>query len=107
MWEKGRMRRKENDEGCEYERRTEMTKVVNCKSKDYDVYIGRPSKWGNPFKIGRDGTREQVIQKFREWIKRQPHLLEELEELRGKRLGCWCKPLPCHGDVLVELAENA
>lgn len=80
-----------------------MTKVVHCKKEKYDVYIGRPSKWGNPFIIGRDGTREEVIEKYREYIMQRPDLLSDLHELKGKVLGCWCKPKPCHGDVLVEL----
>ena len=81
-------------------------KVVHRRKAKYDVYIGRPSKWGNPFEIGKDGTREEVIQKYRKWILKQPHLLNALDELKGKFLGCWCKPLPCHGDVLVELIEK-
>jgi hypothetical protein len=81
------------------------TRVVHCKREAYDVYIGRPSKWGNPFTIGKDGTREQVIAKYREWLKSQPALMAALPELRGKILGCWCAPHPCHGDVLAELAN--
>ncbi len=83
-----------------------MTKVVHCKKEKYDIYIGRPSKWGNPFRIGRDGTREQVIEKYRQWIKEQPELLAALPELKDKTLGCWCKPKACHGDVLAELADG-
>jgi hypothetical protein len=84
------------------------TSVVHCKHKiPYDVYIGRPSKWGNPFEIGKDGTREEVIAKYREWIKTQPQLLKDLPELNGKVLGCWCKPKhACHGDVLVEMVSK-
>lgn len=82
------------------------TKVVHCQKQSYDVYIGRPSKWGNPFTIGKDGTRQEVIQKYREWILKQPALLQDLYELKGKVLGCWCAPLLCHGDILVELCEN-
>lgn len=78
-------------------------KVVHCKKEKYDVYIGRPSKWGNPFRIGVDGTREDVIQKYREWIRNQPL---PFDELRGKTLGCYCHPLPCHGDILMELANK-
>lgn len=77
--------------------------VVHCKRAKYDVYIGRPSKWGNPFEIGRDGTRTEVTSKYREWIKTQPSLMSDISELKGKVLGCWCHPLPCHGDVLEEL----
>jgi len=71
-----------------------------------DVYIGRPSKWGNPFEIGRDGTRAQVIKKYREWIATQPKLLAALPELKDKRLGCFCKPRACHGDILAALADG-
>ena len=82
------------------------TKVVHCKREPFDVYIGRPSQWGNPFEIGKDGTRQQVIDKYREWVKTQPALMSALPTLKGKTLGCWCKPKPCHGDVLAELADK-
>ena len=70
------------------------------------VYIGRPSKWGNPFFIGRDGTREEVVAKYREWIATQPELLLDLHELIGKDLYCWCAPRACHGDILLELSNR-
>lgn len=79
-------------------------RVVHCKRSRFDVYIGRPSKWGNMFVIGRDGDRAAVIGKYREWLLRNPGLMADLHELRGKTLGCWCAPLPCHGDVLAELS---
>ena len=82
------------------------TKVVHCKREPFDVYIGRPSKWGNPFEIGKDGTRQQVIDKYREWVQTQPQLMKEIPSLKGKTLGCWCHPKPCHGDVLAELADK-
>jgi hypothetical protein len=81
------------------------TKVVHCKKEKYDIYIGRPSKWGNPFVIGKDGTRKEVLQKYRNHIITTPELFNALEELEGKILGCWCKPKSCHGDILVELIE--
>ena len=80
------------------------TTVVNVRTSNYDVYIGRPSKWGNPFCIGRDGTRSQVIRNYRVYARRFTR--DDLEELRGKRLGCYCHPLPCHGDVLVSLLNG-
>ena len=83
-----------------------MTRVVHQSRTPFDVYIGRPSKWGNPFEIGPDGTRAEVIEKYREWLLAQPELLSQLHELKGKTLGCWCSPLPCHGDVLVELIDR-
>ena len=71
------------------------------------VYIGRPSKWGNPFVIGKDGSRAEVIEKYREWIKSQPALIEAARnELAGKNLMCFCSPQACHGDVLLEIANE-
>ena len=81
-------------------------RVVHCKKSPYDVYIGRPSKWGNPFVIGKDGTRTEVIRKYEQYIRSKPDLLFQLEELDGKILGCWCSPLPCHGDVLIRLLNE-
>ena len=85
-----------------------MTTVVHCKKAPYDIYIGRPSKWGNPFshKNGtlarfKVDTREQAILAYREYLRTSP-LLYDLMELDNKVLGCWCKPLSCHGDILVE-----
>lgn len=69
------------------------------------VYVGRPSKWGNPFMIGRDGTRDQVIAKY--CVDRcQPALLADLHELRGKDLVCRCAPRRCQAEVLAELADR-
>ena len=90
-----------------------MTSVVHNQRDEFDIYIGRDvpemgivgSKWGNPFVMsdGSDTERERVIAAYRAWIVDQPDLMASLEELRGQRLGCWCAPKPCHGDVLVEL----
>ncbi len=90
-------------------------KVVHCKKEKYDVYIGRPSKWGNPFSH-EEGTlakfkvnsRDEAVASYRKWITEGDgkHLLNDLHELDGKILGCWCKPKACHGDVLVELIEK-
>ena len=90
-----------------------MTRVVHCKREPFDVYIGRPSRWGNSFRIGRDGSREEVIAKYREWLMSQPGLLADIHELKGKTLGCWCRPtagfrgrLLCHGQILAGLADG-
>ena len=77
------------------------------------VYVGRrvaslglpASKWANPLKIGLDGRRAEVIAKYRAWLVQQPALMAALPELRGQDLACWCAPLPCHADVLLELAN--
>lgn len=91
--------------------------VVHCKRSPYDVYIGRPSKWGNPFTHIKDGktlakyivsNRKEAIASYLKWITKGEgkYLLKHLHELKGKTLGCWCKPKECHGDVLVKLIEN-
>ena len=81
--------------------------VANRRSEGYEVYVGRPSKWGNPFVTGRDGTREEVIAKHEKWFLSQPELVAEAKrELRGKVLGCWCAPLACHADVLARVANE-
>lgn len=74
--------------------------VVHIK-EGCDIYIGRPSKWGNPYHIGLDGDRNEVINKYRTYLLHST-LIKDLHELYGKRLGCFCHPRKCHGDVLVE-----
>jgi len=81
-------------------------KVVHCKRNKYDVYIGRGSKWGNPFRIGIHGNRTEVIAKYKEYFLSNQDLLEDSYELIGKTLGCWCSPKECHGDVLVKFIEG-
>ena len=82
-------------------------RVVNKRKEPFDVYIGRGSKWGNPFRIDEDGNRKEVIEKYRKRLLKSP-LLRNLHELDGKTLGCFCKPGACHGDVLVEeIAKRA
>lgn len=94
-----------------------MSKVVHIKKEGYDVYIGRPSKWGNPFTHIKNGsnlakyqvaTREEAVEAYRKWITEGEgkHLLNDLHELKDKTLGCWCAPKACHGDVLAELASK-
>jgi hypothetical protein len=91
-----------------------MTTVVKVtpRKPNFDVYIGRAwaglpeSKWHNPYRIGVHGTREQVLERYEMYIRRRPDLIKALPELRDKRLGCWCHPLPCHGDVLVRLIDE-
>ena len=89
-----------------------ITRVVHCRREPYDVYIGRPSKWGNPFthKAGTRAefvvpTRREAVAKYEEYIRASP-LMEDIVELDGKILGCWCKPQSCHGDVLVRILDE-
>lgn len=81
--------------------------IVHCKKEKYDVLIDRTSKWGNPFIIDVHGTRDEVIAKYEKWIKTQPRLINDLHELEGKILGCWCRPLhACHGQVLEKMVAE-
>lgn len=78
-----------------------------CLTDEYDEFIGRPSKVGNPFIIGKDGTRIEVIQKFKDWIITQPELLEYVYSLEGKRIACYCQlNKSCHGDVIINLIDD-
>jgi hypothetical protein len=83
------------------------TKIVNKRTNEYDVYIGRGSIWGNPFKIGIDGSRDEVILKYEKYLQNNPDLLKKLPSLKGKTLGCFCKPKACHGDVLARLCDDS
>ncbi len=80
--------------------------VRNVRRDEYDVYCGRGTPYGNPWHIGVL-DREEVIQKFREWLADQPELVLQVKrELRGKRLGCHCHPLACHCDILARIANE-
>lgn len=89
-----------------------MIRIVHCKKEPYDIYIGRPSKWGNPFSYKENTiakfkvkTLDDCLKKYREWVLKQPKLLRDLLELDGKVLGCWCTTKQCHGYILKELVE--
>ncbi len=106
----------------------QVTTVHRCTNEqlfeldpDYEVYVGRPTKWGNPFKIGKT-TRKQAIQLYEDWVMgrvtkpvvtkrgikqvRPGFTLEDIKrELKGKKLYCWCHPKLCHADVLAKLAD--
>ena len=81
-------------------------KAVNKRTSDFDVYIGRPSKWGNPFVVGRDGARDECCRKYAENFDEFGGLANQLDELVGKKLGCFCKPANCHGDFLAMVANE-
>ena len=81
-------------------------KIVHCKKDKFDIYIGRGSKWGNPFIIGKDGNREEVINKYETYLRNKPKLLQALPELKNKTLGCFCAPLSCHGDILKKVYND-
>jgi len=79
---------------------------INLTKQPYDVYIGRGSLFGNPFYIGVHGNRKEVIELYKQYILNSPELLKAAKALKGKVLGCHCKPAPCHGDILVNIANG-
>ena len=86
-----------------------MCKVLNKRIHGVPrgaVYIGRPSIWCNPFVIGKDGSRDDVIAKYETWLLGNGKLVDQLAVHLGKDLVCWCAPARCHGDVLVRLANK-
>lgn len=82
--------------------------VVHVSKKRFDVYVGRPSAWGNYVShISSEKDRDAVIAEYRAWLLSKPKMVERVKrELRGKILGCWCAPKCCHGDVLAEIANE-
>ena len=93
-----------------------MPKVWNKRDPNCPkdaVYVGRPSRWGNPYSIGKHGTREEVVLKYRHFIENDLDHPADLELLRGRDLVCWChtwdgqgdNPMYCHADILLELAN--
>ena len=88
---------------------TPQTTVVNIKYEKADIYIGRGSIWGNPFvmKGTSQKERDRVCDEYEQWFYTQPELIAQLHTLKGKSLGCYCKPLRCHGDFLAKLANNS
>ena len=90
-----------------------LTRIVHLKKESYDVYIGRPSKWGNPYSH-KEGTlaefkvanRAEALEKFEKYLLENETLYNSLIELKGKTLGCWCKPNKCHGDILAKWSNS-
>ena len=92
--------------------------VVNVKLESCDVYVGRTCAgfvdegWGNPFKVGVMGSRDECIKKYKTWLwerikANRAEMIKKLSALSGKKLGCWCKPLPCHAEVLEAAVQWA
>lgn len=98
------------------------TRVVNLRREKYDMYIGRPGSadalgdkhFGSPFPVSKTLSREASVQKFRDWldgklpgvhVRQRKYILANYHRLKSFRLGCFCKPYECHGDVYVEMVE--
>lgn len=85
-----------------------MPRVLNGRGNRHfpgAVRVDRSTIWGNPFVIGKDGTRSEVIAKYEAYLRAEPGMMARLSSLRGKDLVCWCAPKACHADVLVRLAN--
>lgn len=79
-------------------------KVVNKRKEPFTIYVGRGSIFGNPFIIDRDGTRDEVIEKYEAYARATPYLLKAIKSLpEDAILGCYCSPNKCHGDVIIKL----
>jgi hypothetical protein len=92
-----------------------MTKTVNIYTSGYDVYIGRTGKgqdgyFGNPFRLRASEDRGATIERYGKYfhnrMETDPEFKRRVHELKGKTLGCFCKPYPCHGDVIAEYLNN-
>jgi len=96
------------------------TTIVNCRFDDYDIYVGRPSMWGNPFSHTKSrhaayevADREESIRRYADHLRSEPVLLDIIVNLEGKVLGCWCRPrdgfagrLMCHAQIIVGLIHD-
>jgi len=76
-----------------------------AKDNGLAVRIDRKTKWGNPYVIGDDGTRDEVLRRYGAHLWHTPPLITDALALKGKALGCWCAPDGCHGDTLARLSE--
>jgi len=92
-----------------------QTKVVNIRHEAYDVYIGRAGRgqegyFGNPFTLEPGGTRGSTLERYRRYfydrLKSDPEFRQRIHALKGKTLGCFCKPHPCHGDIIKEYLDS-
>ena len=84
----------------------EVADVKKWMQNENHVYVGRPSKWGNPCKLSDGKTRREAVDFYRDYVLNTDHLSKSVGELHGKVLGCWCAPYQCHAEVLHELAGN-
>jgi hypothetical protein len=79
-------------------------KVVHCKKSQFTHYCGRPSPLGNPFTIGKDGDRDEVITKYEEYARNTPKIMAAIKALpEDAVLACWCHPKACHCDIIVKI----
>lgn len=80
--------------------------VATAQADGTLVRVDRRTRWGNPFRLGRDGTRAEVTRRYADYLLTRPDLLPDLPNLRGRTLASWCAPAPCHAEVLRDFAES-
>jgi len=83
--------------------------IVNEETNKKERFPKSASNFQNPYKVGKDGTREEVIEKYEIYIREKLQnriWKKQLLNLEGKNLGCWCHPEPCHGDILLKLIQE-
>jgi hypothetical protein len=86
--------------------RIQRQRTKGWKLPENTVNVARPGRWGNPFKVHASRTAEEAVRLFRCEMPEETREAAR-RELAGKNLACWCKPgEPCHGDVLLEIANG-
>ncbi|BAQ67083.1 DUF4326 domain-containing protein [Geminocystis sp. NIES-3709] len=109
FWTPSQIKRKEaldNGKTILLNKKLDSVLIVYAKAKGLLVAIDRTSDWGNPFKIGVDGDRDTVCDKFDLYLDKNLILKKRLKKLQGKALQCWCYPKRCHGEKLIKSLEQ-
>lgn len=88
--------------------RVQRRRIRGWRMPANTVYVGRPTRWGNPFHVGLQGDAAECVRAYRSWLRTMPGLVADIRlALAGKDLACWCPPgQPCHADVLLEIANS-
>lgn len=93
--------------------RIQMRRVKGWRKPEGAIYVGRPTRWGNPYRVGTDGSAAECVARFEQWCRQRraetPDAFAQwLAPLRGHELACWCgSDTPCHADILRRLAYEA
>jgi len=96
-----------NKETIIVNQKTDLATIKWAEERGLFIRCDRSSEWGNPYEMGKDGDRDQVCYNYKyHYIQYKPSLLNKINELKGKALGCWCAPEKCHCETLKSLAEN-
>ena len=87
--------------------RRDLRRTADSPAWDHAVYVGRPTKWGNPYEVGKDGDLDHVLMRYEQYLVKHPELVEAAKrELKGRNLVCWCSPKKCHATTLLRIANG-